>query len=326
MTRPYVYVTRKLPDEHLESLREHAEVECWEKADEPVPRNILLEKAAGADALLTMLSDQVDTELLEQAPNLKAAANLAVGFDNIDVDACSRYGVVVCNTPDVLTEATADLGFALLMASARRMTEAEQYIKDDKWTQWGPYMFAGADVYGASLGIIGMGRIGEAVAARASGFRMKVSYNTRTRRKQAENELGVTYQDKETLLKESDFVMLTAPLTPETKHMIGRNELALMKPEAHLINIGRGPLVDEQALYEALKNKELAGAGLDVFEEEPIRASHPLLELPQVTALPHIGSATTSTRNEMIRLAARNIAGVLSGEGALTQVNGAETQ
>ncbi|MFC4737093.1 2-hydroxyacid dehydrogenase [Bacillus daqingensis] len=325
MTKPYVYVTRKLPDEHLQELRKHARVECWEKADEPVPRDVLLEKAASADALLTMLSDRVDKELLENAPRLKAAANLAVGFDNIDVEACSKRGVAVCNTPDVLTEATADLGFALLMASARRVTEAERYIKDDKWTQWGPYMFAGADVYGATLGIIGMGRIGEAVAARASGFRMKVGYHTRSRKQQAEQELGVVYREKEDLLRNSDFVVLTAPLTPETKHMISREELAIMKPTAHLINIGRGPLVDEEALFDALQHHELAGAGLDVFEDEPIRSSHPLLTLPQVTALPHIGSATTSTRNEMIRLAARNIAGVLNGAGAVTQVNEPES-
>ncbi|SDO42454.1 2-hydroxyacid dehydrogenase [Alkalicoccus daliensis] len=321
MSKPYVYVTRKLPEELLHVLSQTAEVECWEETDKPVPREILLEKSRNADGLLTMLSDKVDKELLEQAASLKVVANLAVGYDNIDLEEAETRNVIVCNTPDVLTDATADLAFALLMAAARRIPEADQYVKKDKWHGWAPFMFAGADVHKKTLGIIGMGRIGTAVAKRAAGFDMEILYHNRSRKKEIEQDLGVKYAEKKELLEKADFVCVVAPLTTETRGMIGKGELEQMKKSAYLINVSRGPVVDEKALIEAMQNEVIAGAGLDVFEQEPIRAEHPLLKFPQVVALPHIGSATTATREEMAELCARNIAAVLKGEKAETPLN-----
>lgn len=321
MSKPYVYVTRELPEELLSAIKEVAEVECWPHAEKAVPRDVLLEKAALAEGLLTMLSDKIDEELLAQAPHLKVVANLAVGYDNIDLKKAKEHGVTVCNTPDVLTEATADLAFSLLMATARRIPEAVNYVKEDKWHGWAPFMFAGADVHQKTLGIIGMGRIGSAIAKRAGGFDMEVLYHNRSRHEETEKELGVKYAEKEDLLKQADFVCVTAPLTPDTKAMIAAPEFKQMKDSAFLINISRGPVVAEDDLIQALKDEEIAGAGLDVFDKEPIRADHPLLQFPQVVALPHIGSATTDTRKAMAELAARNIAAVINGEKAETPVH-----
>lgn len=320
MNKPFVYVTRKLPEELLLPLKETAEVECWPYEGEAVPRDVLLEKASTAAGLLTMLSEKIDEELLEQSPNLKVVANMAVGYDNIDLEKTKEYNVTICNTPDVLTDATADLGFSLLMATARRIPEAVDYVKADKWQGWAPFMFAGADVYKKTLGIIGMGRIGSAVAKRASGFEMEVLYHNRSRKPEMEEELGVKYAEKEELLRQADFVCVVAPLTQETQGMIGKEEFKLMKDTALLINVSRGPVVDETALIEALEKEEIAGAGLDVFDQEPIRADHPLLAFPQVVAVPHIGSATVSAREKMASLAARNIQLVLRGKEAETEV------
>ncbi|WP_147804292.1 2-hydroxyacid dehydrogenase [Alkalicoccus halolimnae] len=320
MSKPFVYVTRQLPDDVLKPLREQAEVECWPYTDEPVPRETLLEKAAEAEGLLTMLTDQVDEELMERAPRLKVAANLAVGFDNIDTKEASKRGIIICNTPDVLTEATADLGFALLMASARRIPEAAEYIKNDEWHQWSPFLLAGSDVHGKTLGIIGMGRIGAAIAKRSKGFDMNILYHNRSRADEAERDLGAVYASKEELLRHADFVCIVAPLTDETKGMIDKKAFQYMKSSAFLINVSRGPVVNEEDLIDALERKEIAGAGLDVYEQEPIGANHPLLQFPQVTALPHIGSATTATRKKMVSLAAENIALVLQGKEAATPV------
>ncbi|MCW4643829.1 D-glycerate dehydrogenase [Bacillus safensis] len=320
MTKPYVYITRKLDEASLTPLKEVAHVEMWQSEDEPCPREELETQAAKADALLTMLSDQIDEPLLSKAPNIKVVANLAVGYDNIDLEAAKKHGITVCHTPDVLTESTADLAFALLMASARRIVEASDWIKDGNWTGWGPLLLAGADVHHKTLGIVGMGSIGTALAKRAKGFNMNVLYHNRSRKPEAEAQLGVTYAAFEELLKQSDFIVCLTPLTPETKDMFNEKAFDLMKNSAYFINVSRGQTVDEDALYEAVTTGKIAGAGLDVFREEPVSPSHPLTTLRNVTVLPHIGSASVETRKTMMRLCAENIALVLQDEPAKTPV------
>ncbi|MEH7791840.1 2-hydroxyacid dehydrogenase [Bacillus safensis] len=320
MTKPYVYITRKLDEASLTPLKEVAHVEMWPSEDEPCPREELETQAAKADALLTMLSDQIDEPLLSKAPNIKVVANLAVGYDNIDLEAAKKRGITVCHTPDVLTESTADLAFALLMASARRIVEASDWIKDGNWTGWGPLLLAGADVHHKTLGIVGMGSIGTALAKRAKGFNMNVLYHNRSRKPEAEAQLGVTYAAFEELLKQSDFIVCLTPLTPETKDMFNEKAFDLMKNSAYFINVSRGQTVDEDALYEAVTTGKIAGAGLDVFREEPVSPSHPLTTLRNVTVLPHIGSASVETRKTMMRLCAENIALVLQDEPAKTPV------
>lgn len=319
--KPYVFITRKLPEETIVDLTEHFEVKMWDHEDIPAPREVLLAEVKKASALLTMLSDKVDEELLSAGENLKVVANLAVGFDNIDVEAATSRGIIVTNTPDVLTETTADLTFALLMASARRIVEAAEYIKAGKWEGWSPYLLAGHDVYGKTMGIVGMGKIGESVARRAKGFGMEILYHNRSRKPDAEKELGAIYSSFDDLVKNADFVVSLAPLTNETRNLFTADVFAKMKKSAIFINAGRGPVVDEQALYEALKQGEIAGAGLDVFEKEPISSAHPLLELPNVVAIPHIGSASTETRTNMIKLCSANVKAVLTGDSPKTIVN-----
>ncbi|MCH4826112.1 MAG: D-glycerate dehydrogenase [Planococcus sp. (in: firmicutes)] len=301
--KPIVFITQKLPDQAVAELEEQYEVRMWPEENTPAPREKLLEEAKEAHALWTMLSDRVDSEVFEAAPNLKIVSNLAVGYNNIDLEAAHKHGVTVTNTPDVLTESTADLTFALLLATARRVIEAEKAVRSGDWQSWTPMGMTGQNVGGATLGIIGMGRIGEAVARRAKGFGMDILYHNRTRR----NLEDVRYAEFEELLKTSDYVVILTPLTPETKGMIGAKELAMMKESACLINVARGGIVDEMALYEALKEKQIWGAGLDVFEQEPVPIDHPLLTLPNVTVLPHIGSATVQTRLEMMALNAEAI-------------------
>lgn len=320
MTKPYVYITRKLDEASLTPLKEVAHVEMWPSEDEPCPREELETQAAKADALLTMLSDQIDEPLLSKAPNIKVVANLAVGYDNIDLEAAKKHGITVCHTPDVLTESTADLAFALLMASARRIVEASDWIKDGNWTGWGPLLLAGADVHHKTLGIVGMGSIGTALAKRAKGFNMNVLYHNRSRKPEAEAQLGVTYAAFEELLKQSDFIVCLTPLTPETKDMFNEKAFDLMKNSAYFINVSRGQTVNEDALYEAVTTGKIAGAGLDVFRQEPVSPSHPLTTLRNVTVLPHIGSASVETRKTMMRLCAENIALVLQDEPAKTPV------
>jgi glyoxylate reductase len=279
-----------------------------------------LEEVRRAEGLVTVLTERIDEELLEAAPRLKVVANMAVGYDNIDVAACRRRGVIVTNTPDVLTETTADLTWALLLATARRLPQAAEQVKRGQWTTWSPLGMTGIDVYGKTLGILGMGRIGEAVARRARGFDMKVLYYNRRRRPESEERLGAEYRPFPELLAESDFLVVLTPLTPETRHLIGRDELRRMKPSAVLINVSRGPVVDEGALYEALRDGVIWGAGLDVYEQEPIAADHPLLQLDNAVCLPHIGSATVATRTAMARLAVANAVQVLTGGPPITPV------
>jgi glyoxylate reductase len=319
--KPYVYITRKLSDEVIKPLLQNFNVNMWDYDDIPVPRELLLSEAKKADALLTMLSDSIDEAILTAGNNLKVVANLAVGFDNIDVKAASREGIAVCNTPDVLTDTTADLTFGLLMATARRIVEAAEFVKEDMWKSWSPLLLAGHDIHHKTIGIVGMGKIGETVAKRATGFEMDILYHNRTRKPAVEQELGAVYMSFEELVEKSDFIVCLTPLTPETKNMFTREVFQKMKQSAIFINASRGPVVDEQALYEALVAGEIAGAGLDVFDKEPIDSSHPLLQLTNVVALPHIGSSSVETRTVMMRLCLDNIAAVLEGKEPKTLVN-----
>jgi len=319
--KPYIYITRKIPDAVIQTLQQKYEVKMWDYDDIPVPREVLKAEAGKADALLTMLSDTMDEEILTNSGNLKVIANNAVGYNNIDVELASRLGIAVCNTPDVLTDTTADLTFGLLMAAARRLVEASDYIKADQWKGWSPFLFAGHDIHHKTIGIVGMGRIGETVAKRATGFEMNILYHNRTRKPEAERNVGAVYVSFEELIKKSDFIVCLTPLTEETRNLFTRDVFKKMKKSAIFINVSRGQVVDENALYEALTAGDIAGAGLDVFEKEPIAASHPLLSLPNVTALPHIGSSSLETRLAMLELCIENIERGLTREMPKTLVN-----
>ncbi|TLS38436.1 2-hydroxyacid dehydrogenase [Pseudalkalibacillus caeni] len=321
MSKPYIYITRKLPEEVIAPLFEIADVGMWEKEEDPVPRDILKKEASRATALYTMLTEDIDKELFDLAENLKVVANLAVGYDNIDIDYATKKGVYVCNTPDVLSDTTADLVFALLMATARRVTEGAEYIKQGKWKHWSPLLMVGHDIHHKTIGIVGMGRIGEKVALRATGFEMDILYHNRRRNIEVEEGIGASFTSFDELLSTSDFIVCMAPLTSETENMFDNRAFQLMKSSAIFINAARGGVVNEEALFSALKNKEIAGAGLDVFKDEPISADHPLLAFKNVLALPHIGSATIETRYKMMELVTRNILNVLKGDSPETIVN-----
>lgn len=319
--KPKVYVTRKLPEVVINKLKVFSEVSMWKEEDTPVPREVLLREIEDVDGLFCLLTDTIDKEVFACAKNLKVVANMAVGFNNIDIEEATRLGIQVTNTPDVLTETTADLTFALLMATARRVIEASDYLRKGKWRTWSPLQLTGQDIYGSTLGIIGMGRIAQAVVRRAKGFDMNVMYYNRSQKPELENEFAMHFTDLETLLKESDFVSILIPYSSEVHHLIGEKELAMMKNSAILINTSRGGIVDEDALYRALVNKQIWAAGLDVFEEEPISLDHPLLTLKNVVALPHIGSASEKTRLKMADLVVENLQRVLTGQNPLTPVN-----
>jgi glyoxylate reductase len=312
--KPKIYITRKLPEPIVTRLAEVCEIRMWDKEDEPVPRKILEKEIQDVEGLYCLLTETIDRPLLNMGSTLKIVSNMAVGYNNIDVAAATEKGIMVTNTPGVLTETTADLTFALLVATSRRLVEASHYLREGKWKTWSPMQLTGQDIYGATLGIFGLGRIGEALAKRAKGFDMKVFYHNRSRKVEVEEVLGIEYVDKEKLLRESDFICVLMPFTPETKNYIGAAELSLMKQSGVLVNTARGGIVDEVALYEALKNGDIWGAGIDVFEEEPVKTNHPLLSLPNVVALPHIGSASVNTRLKMALLAAENLLQGLQGE------------
>lgn len=318
--RPRVFVTRRVPGDALERLAEQTDLRFWPEEGVPVPRDLLLAEVAEAEGLLTVLSDRVDAELLARGRKLKVVANMAVGFDNIDVEDAARRGVTVTNTPGVLDDTTADLAFALLLATARRLTEAERILRQGEWSGWAPLWLAGRDVHGATLGLVGFGRIGQAMARRARGFDMRILYTSNSRKPEAEAALEAEYRPLPDLLAESDFVSLHVPLTQETRGLIGRRELAQMKPAAFLINTARGAVVDEAALGEALAQGRLAGAGVDVYSAEPAPPDHPLLALPNVVALPHIGSASVATRTRMADMAASNLLAVVQGQPPLNPV------
>ncbi|MBO8163606.1 MAG: D-glycerate dehydrogenase [Brevibacillus sp.] len=321
MQKPKIVVTRRLPEEALHLLREEASLYVWESETEPIPRDVLLKEVSDAAGIVTNVADPIDREVFDHAPALKVVSTMAVGYDNIDIQTATERKIPVGHTPGVLSETTADLTFALLMATARRIVEADRFVREGKWKSWGPMLLTGPDVYGATIGIIGMGRIGEAVARRASGFAMKILYHNRNRRPEVEQALGAEYRSLDELLTESDYVVLMAPATPQTYRMIGARELSLMKKSAVLINSSRGTNVDEQALYQALKEKRIWAAGLDVFEQEPIGADHPLLTLDNVVVLPHIGSASIATRTKMAVIAAQNALAGIKGEPLLHTVN-----
>ncbi len=308
-----IFITRKLEEQMVAPLREKFDVRMWEAESEAVPREILLREVVDADALWSVTADSIDREVLAAASKLKIIANLAVGYNNIDLEAAKEQGIIVTNTPGVLTNTTADLTFGLLLATARRMMEAENDVRKGNWTSWSPMGYTGMDVGGATLGIVGLGRIGEAVARRAKGFDMRILYHNRSRKPEVEAEHGFEYADLDSLLKESDFVVILAPFTPETAGLIGSRELGLMKNSAVIINVARGGIVNEKALYSALKDGEIWAAGLDVFKTEPVPIDNPLLTLPNVTVLPHIGSASIKTRLGMMRLNAQAITDVLEG-------------
>lgn len=293
----------------------------WDSENTPVPRGILETKIEEIDGLYCLLTETIDEELLSRSKNLKVVSNMAVGYNNIDITAASKRRISVTNTPGVLTETTADLTFSLLMATARRIVEASDYLREGQWQTWSPMQLTGQDIFGATIGIIGMGRIGEAVAKRAKGFDMRVLYHNRSRKPEVENHLGIEYADLQSLLKEADYVCVMTPLTPETKGLIGKDELSLMKNSAILINTARGGIVDENALYEALVDGTIWAAGLDVFDQEPVDLNHPLLTLPNVTTLPHIGSASIKTRTTMAELAAENLIEVLEGRTCKNVIN-----
>lgn len=319
--KPKIFITRQIPTHVLNQLEEVCEVSLWNQEDIPVSRELLEEKIVEIDGLYCMLTDTIDDELLQNATNLKVISNMAVGFNNIDVDAATKRGIIVTNTPGVLTETTADLTFALLMATARRIPEASEFLRRGEWSAWSPMLLTGQDIYNSTMGIIGLGSIGEALAKRAKGFKMNVLYHNRSRKLDAEQELGLEYCSLEDLLKRSDYVCIMTPYTPETKNMIREEHFKLMKDTSILINTARGGIVNENDLYYALKDGEIWAAGLDVFEQEPIELDHPLLTLPNVVTLPHIGSASIGTRTKMAEVVAENMLQALKGEIPVNIVN-----
>ena len=316
-----VLVARAVFDDVIERLRQHFELQ-HNQADEVWPQHELMRRLQGIDGVFVTGTEAIDAQLLAACPQLRAVCSMAVGYNNIDVAACTARGVLASNAPDVLTETTAEFGFALMMAAARRIAESEHFLRAGKWTRWGHDMFAGADVHGATLGVLGMGRIGQAIARRgALGFGMPVIYHNRTRLDAAvEAQLGARYLSKEDLLRQADHLVLVLPYGPQSHHAIGASELALMKPTATLVNIARGGIVDDAALAAALRNKTIAAAGLDVFEGEP--SVHPdLLTVPNVVLTPHIASATLPTRLAMASLAADNLIAFFTGKKPLTPLN-----
>ncbi|WP_210139888.1 D-glycerate dehydrogenase [Staphylococcus sp. GDY8P54P] len=315
-----IVVSRKIPQKFIKQLEDIGEVEVCDASLTPMPREKFLTALKDATACFVTLSEIMDEEVIEAAPNLKVIANMAVGYDNIDIDLMQSKGIVVTNTPGVLTETTAELGFTLMLAVARRVVEAETYVQNGEWQSWGPYLFAGKDLYQANVGIYGMGDIGKAFARRLKGFNTNIRYHNRTRHKDDEEALGALYVSFETLLKESDFVICTAPLTAETRDKFDDKAFKMMKKDAIFINIGRGAVVDEEALVKALQNEEIKACGLDVLREEPIDMQHPLLSMNNATILPHIGSASVITRDRMIQLCVDNIKLVLDEKDPKTPV------
>lgn len=314
-----IVITRKINPNMIEKLKKDFEVVVWNEDEQSMPRERFLEETKDAHGVMTMLSDKVDREMLENAEKLKVVANLAVGFDNIDLEAARANEVVITNTPDVLTETTAELAFTLMLTAARRVLEANRELMAGEWSGWSPYHMAGTDVFGKTVGIFGMGSIGAAFARRLSGFRAKVLYHNRTR-SEVGDSMGAELVSFEDLLAESDFVLCAAPLTGETKHRFDKEAFSQMKESAYFINIGRGAHVVEDDLAEAVRNGDIKGAALDVFENEPIGRDHPFIGIDNMTLLPHIGSASVDTRNNMMNLCVNNIMEVLNGGNPITPV------
>lgn len=315
-----VFVTRLIPKPGLDLLHGFAELRIW-REEVPPPREVMLQVAKEVDGLLSLLTDTVDAELMDAAPKLRVVSNYAIGYDNVDVEAATQRGIMVCHTPGVLTDTTADFAFALLACVARKVVEGATYVREGRWKTWGPMLCLGYDLHGATLGLVGLGRIGSAVAKRATGFEMRILYHDVSRQPGWEEDLGLSYADLETLLRESDFISLHTPLTPETHHMIGREQFRMMKRTAILINTSRGQVIDQEALYEALVSGHIAGAGLDVTDPEPIHADDPLLTLDNCVVVPHIASASVATRTLMATVAAENLIAALQGRMPRNPVN-----
>jgi glyoxylate reductase len=320
MPKPKVFVTRVIPDKGLDLVKEACDVDVWQ-GDLPPSRDELLRHLHGVNGLLCLLTDTIDGELMDAAGSqLKVISNFAVGFDNVDVNAATARKIPVGNTPDVLTDATADFAFALMMSAGRNLLGGDRYVRSGQWQTWSPMLLLGMELKGATLGLIGFGRIGKAVARRAMGFDMRVIYHDPTERG-IDLDVKAESVDLDTLLKESDFISLHTPLTPKTRHLMNVDAFSKMKPNAVLVNTARGPVMDPDALYEALKSKQIFAAGLDVTEPEPLPANHPLLTLENVIIMPHLGSASTTARDMMAWMAAQNLLAGLKGNRLPNCVN-----
>ena len=320
MAKPKVFVTRIIPDKGLDMVKEFCEVDLWTE-DLPPDRDELLKRVKGIDGLLCLLTEDINAEVMDVAgPQLKVISNYAVGFDNIDIQAATERNIPVGNTPDVLTDATADFSFALMMSAGRRILEGDRYVRSGKWKTWGPMLLLGTEMRGSTLGLVGFGRIGKAMARRAVGFDMNVIYYDplETRR---DPYVKANSVDFETLLEESDFISLHTPLTSDTRHLIDAESLSRMKPNAVLVNTSRGPVIDMDALYEALRNHKIFAAGLDVTNPEPLPLDHPLLTLDNFIIAPHIASASRVARDKMAWLAAKNLIAGLEGNNLPNCVN-----
>jgi glyoxylate reductase len=321
VSQPIVFITREIPEAGLRQVLAATQAEVW-PGELPPPREILLAKVRGCHGLLCLLTERIDDELLEAAgPSLRVISQMAVGYDNIDVAAATARGIPVGNTPGVLTEATADLAWALLMAAARRVVEGDRFVRAGRWKTWGPKLLLGPDVAGATLGVVGFGRIGQAMARRARGFEMRVVYHARRRQPEAEATLGAQFAALDELLAAADFVTLHVPLNNDTRLLMNEARLRRMKPGAILINTARGPIVDHDALYRVLRSGALGGAALDVTDPEPLPPDSPLLSLENVIVVPHIASASIATRNRMAAMAAANLLAGLRGERLPNCVN-----
>ena len=321
MSRPRVYVTRRLPQPALDIIRPIADFTLWDREDVPPAREVLLREVTQVDGLLSLLTDRIDGEVMDAAPRLRVVSNFAVGFDNIDIPAATQRRIVVTNTQEVLTETVADFAFCLMLAAARRLVEGDRYARDGKWKTWEPLLLAGQDMYRATLGLIGLGRIGSAVARRAKGFEMRVMYYDPFRREDLEQSLQIEYRPFTDVLRQADFISVHVPLSEQTRHLIGRDQFSMMKPTAVFVNTSRGPVVDQQALAEALAARRIFAAGIDVFEREPVPTDDPLLAQGNAIVAPHIASASIPTRIRMATLAAENLVAVLQGKRPPNPVN-----
>ncbi|NWG08037.1 MAG: D-glycerate dehydrogenase [Chloroflexi bacterium] len=320
MTKPKVFVTRIIPDKGLDMVREFCDVDLWTE-ELPPSREELLRRVQGVDGILSLLTDYIDGEVMDTAgEQLKVISNHAVGFDNIDIHAATARKIPVGNTPDVLTDATADFAFTLMMSAGRRILEADRYVREGKWKTWSPMLLLGTEMRGSTLGLVGFGRIGKAMARRAVGFDMRVIYYDPGESK-PDPDIKASRVDFESILEESDFISLHTPLTPDTRHLIDSEALSKMKPTAVLVNTSRGPVVDLDALYDALKEKRIFAAGLDVTEPEPLPTDHPLLTLDNVVVMPHIASASKVARDKMSWMAAKNLISGLKGDHLPNCVN-----
>ncbi len=318
--KPKVFVSRIIPDEGLDMIRRAADMSLWEQ-ETPPPRDVLMREVRQVEGLLSLLTDRVDAELMDSNPRLRVVSNYAVGYDNIDIAAATERGIPVGNTPGVLTETTADLAFALLMAVARRVVEGADYVRAGRWKTWGPKLLTGIDVHRATLGIVGFGRIGQAMARRARGFEMRTLYHDKIRRQDLEQALNAEYVELDELYRQADFITIHTDLNESTRHMFNSETFARMKRSAILVNTARGPIVDPAALYEALVSGTIRGAALDVTDPEPLPTDSPLLKVPNCLVVPHIASASVATRARMAQMAAANLVAGILGERLPNCVN-----